>query len=311
MEHEPQRFSVVIPTKNNEATIGKCLSSLMDYYHQGYFTDIVVVDGRSTDETLRVAKGFPVRTLSDEGRGFNVACDLGWKNTEGELVIFLDADAYLGEGFFPEVQRLFSTGKVGVVGCNAKAVVTDRLTRTIAQEWQWVRPGVGMAPNWLRRLYDRFALGTIDVLPGGPCQIVTRPCLEALGGFGMHDSTGGADIFLSRRAIQQGWDTKWWPDAPVYHYPRRTLRSIMREFRKFGLEETYREKRDNTSGRNWNRGLTGVVAHLGSPAIGLMLAIRYRNPLHLLVYPLPRYAWVSGYIAGRFQREKSARSQDI
>jgi hypothetical protein len=120
----------------------------------------------------------------------------------------------------------------------------------------------------------------------------------------MSDAKGGADVYLSRRVIEQGWEARWWLHAPVYHYPRATLRSLVREFRRFGFEETYREKRDQTNGWKWNRGSLGVIAHLGSPVIGVMLAVRFRNPLHLVVYPVARYAWVAGYIAGSHRARK-------
>lgn len=300
------KTSVVIPTKNNIDTIDRCLSSLMPYYEGGYIGEIIVVDGNSTDGTLDVVKRYPAKLLFDEGRGFNVACEIGWRNSKGELIIFLDADAYLEEGFFPKVYEFFSDERIGVMGCHPKAVVSNRLTKTIGEQWEWSAPTVGISPFWVRRLYYRIATGENEVPPGGPCHVIKRTCLEAVNGFSMSDARGGEDIYLSRRIVDKGWKSTWWVDAPLYHYPRTSLRAWAKEHYRFGKEATYRETREQLANRaRWYNKLISIIARLGSPLVGLMLAIRFRNPLHLFVYPLPRYAWVIGYLAGWFSARKS------
>ena len=294
--------SIVIPTKNSVDTIEECISSLMPYYREGHIGEIVVVDGHSTDGTLDVVSEYPVKLLLEEGKGnIGMAYDIGWRNAQGELIIFLDSDVYLDEGFFPRAHELLSNDKVGWISCAARAVVTNRLTKTQAEEWTGVMRAP--APSRFRRLYTRIAYAMApESLGGGPCMIVRRICLEAVDGFqGLSLGTLRCcgDVSVSQRVANRGWKTIWWMDAPVYHHPRATFSGWMKQFYGYGkslahmhLEREFRESYP------WYHKAISIVARLASPAVAIYLAVRFRNPLHIITYPPPRYAWAIGYIVG-------------
>jgi len=87
--------SIVIPTFNNERTIKECLESVfMQNYPRDRF-EVILVDGGSTDRTLRIVKNYPVRILHNRNRieqGRNCGRDLGYRNARYELIAWLDAD---------------------------------------------------------------------------------------------------------------------------------------------------------------------------------------------------------------------------
>jgi len=302
--------SVVVPTKNNVSTIGQCLSSLMTYMKQGYINDIVVIDANSVDGTLGVINNYPVKLYFDYGKGFNVACDIGWRNSKGDLVIFLDGDAYLANGFFPKVFDFFTDENIGVMGCQPQAVVTNNFTKTVGETWTYITPGVGAAPLWFRHIYDRIALGK-EMTPGGPCQIVRRKCLEAVNGFTMSNAMGGEDIYLSKMIMSKGWKAIWWAKAPLYHHPRASLKALINEYHRFGREAVSREIREYPPRSRWYRILLNVLSRGSAPLVGLVLAVRFRNPLHLIIYPPPRFAWVIGYLKGWSTIKKSTNHNKI
>ena len=88
-------ISVIILTKNEEKNIGKCL----DYLYKQTYNDIeiIVVDANSTDSTVEIAKSYEVRVIKEERNkgGFGYARNLGVKNSKGEVIVFLSADAFL------------------------------------------------------------------------------------------------------------------------------------------------------------------------------------------------------------------------
>ena len=45
------KFSIIVPTKDEEAVIGRCLNGLMDVDYPKDKMEIIVVDGNSTDST--------------------------------------------------------------------------------------------------------------------------------------------------------------------------------------------------------------------------------------------------------------------
>jgi glycosyltransferase involved in cell wall biosynthesis len=93
-------ISVVVPVRNAERVIGECLESIV----RSGVKEIVVVDGLSTDGTVEIARRYPARILSDEGRGLPIARRLGVQAASSRWVALVDADVVLPDG---ALERLF------------------------------------------------------------------------------------------------------------------------------------------------------------------------------------------------------------
>ncbi len=87
-------LSVIIPVRNVAGLIVECLDSVVAADPR----EIIVVDGRSTDETLSILERYPVTVLSDEGRGLPVARRLGAEAAASDRVLLLDADVVVPHG---------------------------------------------------------------------------------------------------------------------------------------------------------------------------------------------------------------------
>jgi rSAM/selenodomain-associated transferase 2 len=93
---EPLSISVVIPTLNEAADIGRCLTSLQN--RQG-LAEVIVVDGGSADNTSRIARDMGARVVTAEkGRGLQIK--QGVDLASGDLVIVVHADCVLPRGAF-------------------------------------------------------------------------------------------------------------------------------------------------------------------------------------------------------------------
>jgi len=95
--------SVIVPTRNEEASIANCLRSIAMQTHRNL--ELVVVDDRSTDRTAEVAasvvegdaRGRMVHgeELPDGWVGKNWACHQGFRVSRGEWLLFVDSDSIL------------------------------------------------------------------------------------------------------------------------------------------------------------------------------------------------------------------------
>ena len=97
-------ISVVIPVRNAEEALDECLASIL----RSEPREIIVVDGLSTDATVDIARRYPVRILSDEGRGLPAARLVGAEAATSRWVALVDADVVLPDGALRELLREFT-----------------------------------------------------------------------------------------------------------------------------------------------------------------------------------------------------------
>lgn len=88
---ERPRVTIVIPCFNCELYLAEALSSAVGQTYDNI--EIVLVDDGSTDRSLEIARNFPqVRIVSQPNGGSSAARNTGLGVSEGEFVLFLDAD---------------------------------------------------------------------------------------------------------------------------------------------------------------------------------------------------------------------------
>ncbi len=98
-------ISVIIPTYNRRVILEKCLRALAQQHpgaYQGY--EVVVVDDGSTDETVSWLQTTDLglaglRLLQQDHQGPAAARNLGVIQSQGDVVIFIDSDLVVVEGF--------------------------------------------------------------------------------------------------------------------------------------------------------------------------------------------------------------------
>jgi hypothetical protein len=108
----PLRPSVVIPTLNEEVNVGLLLSDLDRQTREAY--EVIVVDGRSTDQTASVVEGHPGARLLEGFPPVSEQRNLGGREAGGDVLIFLDADIRLEETFLEEFLKRFEHRGLGV-----------------------------------------------------------------------------------------------------------------------------------------------------------------------------------------------------
>lgn len=83
------RVSVIIPTLNEAKNLTVLLPHLPAWLHE-----VVIVDGRSTDDTVEVAKSLlpNAKIVMERRKGKGVALRAGFEAAEGDILVMMDAD---------------------------------------------------------------------------------------------------------------------------------------------------------------------------------------------------------------------------
>jgi len=88
---EDRLVTVVIPCYNQARFLGEAIESVLAQSYRNF--EVIVVDDGSTDKTSEVAGRYEgVRLIRQENKGLAGARNSGLAKSQGEYVVFLDAD---------------------------------------------------------------------------------------------------------------------------------------------------------------------------------------------------------------------------
>ncbi|MCD1647051.1 glycosyltransferase [Marinobacter adhaerens] len=90
---EPIPFvSVVLPAHNEETYIGTCLSALKSQNYPEDRFEVIVVDNKSKDRTVEIAKSYGVKVLHKDQGPVGAVRNFGARHAKGDIIGFLDSD---------------------------------------------------------------------------------------------------------------------------------------------------------------------------------------------------------------------------
>ena len=114
------KISIIIPTYNEEKTIGKLLGELVGLAD----VEVIVSDGGSTDNTKNICAAFPVIFIEGSaGRGRQL--NLGAKAARGSILFFVHVDAKFNLGILSSLRGAIENGSLW--GCCTLAFDDERL----------------------------------------------------------------------------------------------------------------------------------------------------------------------------------------
>ncbi len=105
-------LSVVIPTYNEEKNIENCLKSLLNQTLPRDKYEIIVVDGQSTDKTVKIAKKYADKVIQQKSKGVGGARNDGVAVSKYDLIATTDADCIIPENWLEKIKDNFKEDNI-------------------------------------------------------------------------------------------------------------------------------------------------------------------------------------------------------
>lgn len=129
---EKPTVSIIIPTYNSAATLGRCLKSICAQSYSSF--EVIVVDNLSDDVTVRIAAEFGAKILRQKSTPA-LARNLGVANSIGKYVFFIDSDQALSTSVMEECVRNCENENAGMVRV-PEIFVGDGFWGSCSAEWK-------------------------------------------------------------------------------------------------------------------------------------------------------------------------------
>jgi O-antigen biosynthesis protein len=222
-------MSIVVCAYNSEATLDECLAHTCALDYPGL--EILVVDDGSTDATAEIARRYQrVELLQIPHAGLSVARNEGLRHARGDLIAYLDSDAYPSPEWPFYLALAFDGPDVGGAGGPNIPPTTDPLQAQMVAR----APG---GPVHVLVSDDRA-----EHVPG--CNMAFwREVLDEVGGFDPIYTSAGDDVDLCWKVLDRDWAIGFHPAALVWHHRRSGLRPYLRQQRGYGRSEALVEAR--------------------------------------------------------------------
>jgi GT2 family glycosyltransferase len=206
-------ISVVIVSYNNSDTLGDSLELLARQLRDG--DEIVVVDNASSDDSAGVVESSvpeAVVVRNTRNVGFAGGCNLGAERATGDLLLFLNPDSRVEEGFRDAIEDV-----PGGWGAWMGLVAMDggSLVNTSGGVLHFT--GVGWAGQAGEPVSAAGASPAEVAFASGACLVIPRSLYLELGGFPEHFFMYCEDVDLSLRVRLRGQGVGVVPGARVDH----------------------------------------------------------------------------------------------
>lgn len=100
-------LSVIIPALNSASTISHTLSSIFSNRSSKNLFEVLVIDNGSSDDTVQIAKKYPVKVHHCRRRGIGSARNYGIRMARGDIVCFTDSDCVVESDWLETISDFF------------------------------------------------------------------------------------------------------------------------------------------------------------------------------------------------------------
>lgn len=229
-ENLKPKVSIVIPCRNEEDYIVKCLDAICNQSYGMENIEVFVCDGYSDDKTIPLVKAYceryeNIHLVMNEKKAAPSGMNLGIKASTGDIIIIFGAHSYMDKDYVKNsVEKLQSTeaacvgGKINSISENQSAEV---ISKAMSSPF-----GVG---NALFRYSEEEMY--VDTVAFGAYK---REVLDDVGLFD-EELVRNQDDELNYRITKRGYKILLSPAIKSSYYTRGSFKKLWRQYFQYGF----------------------------------------------------------------------------
>lgn len=266
--------SVVVPVRNEEKFIDKCIQSILHQDFPQTKIEIIIVDGSSQDRTreivLKYVQKYPkrIRLLNNPYKTVPYAMNIGIKNSVGKYIVRLDAHSEYPNDYISKcistIERTNADNVGGLIITKGHGFIGELFSKVLSSKF-----GVGNSG-----FRTNASSGYVDTVPFGTFK------RETFAKYGLYDErlTRNQDYELNHRIKKNGGKVYLNSDIRLTYYCRNTLTGIVKQSYENG---------------KWNI-ITSKLCP-GSMSIRHFIPLTFLSSiiiLSVLILFMPNFAWL-------------------
>ena len=232
--------SIIIVFKDPRPCLEKCLAKIAELDYDNYEV-ILLPDGPMEHA------GAGIRVIPTGPVGPPRKRDIGARESRGDILAFIDDDAYPQADWLTNAMRAFNDDSIAAIGGPASTPSTDDF---------WERAGGRVLSCWMVggvHLY-RFIPKMIKEVDDYPTSnlIVRKYDFDAVGGFDTPFWPGEDTVLCVKITKELGKKIVYDPDVQVWHHRRPLFHAHWRQVANYGAHRGYFVKKFPQTSRRFN-----------------------------------------------------------
>jgi len=233
-----EKITVIVPAKENPQKLDKCIGALLDLGYPAL--EIIIVDDGLEKSALNILDNFKdkIKILKSDLGGPSAARNLAARNTAAEYIAFTDSDCIVAKNWLEELSKAFRDYPQAVA-CGGIQRLPGDATNFEKKVFLFMQKA-GFVSDYIRMAKD---IRIREVNHNPSCNVMYKK--EAYlkeGGF-LEGLWPGEDVEFDYRLRKRGYKIFLNPEAVVYHYKPRTLRSFLEMMYRYGFVQGLLVKR--------------------------------------------------------------------
>jgi len=217
MDESKPVCSIIIPVRNEERSIAKCLDMILPNDYPKDRIEIIVVDGQSDDETLRVLQNYitehpyaQIKVLKNPKKIAPAGMNIGIKHAKGSVIAIVGAHNYISKNYLSVAVKYLEENKAECVGGIGMCISIDQTPTSQAISFVMnSKFGVGSSFRTVKK-----GVRYVDTVPS---PVYKREVFEKIGLFDENLVRNQDDEF-NFRLIKNGGKILLVPDIISYYY---------------------------------------------------------------------------------------------